>query len=760
MRVFGDRSGATGPGTGLRVGVVVALVAAAVMTVTSPLSASGGGSGGRFVPLATFDVMAGNGSSVAEIVDVTDDGNTLIYTDADNEQIGFVDITDPEEPTAGGTLDLPGEPTSLAVNGDYVLVAINTSASFVDPSGTLLVYELETRGLVAELDLGGQPDSTAVSPDGAYAAVVIENERDEDLNDGFLPQLPSGGLVIVDLDGQPTDWTTRPADLSPVAASADNGSDLEPEFVDVNGQNLAVISFQENNHIAVVDLETGATVSEHSAGSAQLDNIDTEDNGLIELTESAVKRREPDAITWLGNVGYATANEGDYEDEQGEEGGSRGFTLFTPDGNVAYESGDSFEHWLISVGHYLDGRSDNKGVEPESIEFARFNQTNYLFVGSERANAVGVYTLSNAGVEPIQVVPTGIGPEGLKAIPERQLLVAATEADEADTGIPTMINIFGLKNNPATAYPTLVSADDDAGLPIPWLALSGLTGDPTDADTLYAVSDSFLAKGFVYTIDVSGPATIVDRLEVVGAPADLDLEGIAVGSDGALWLGSEGNADSRPNLVLKVDPDTGSVLDAIELPADLVDQRRSNGIEGIAVTGPSGAETVYVAIQRAWPDEGDIDGVNTKIGRYDVATGEWGFVHYPLQPEGNGDWIGLSELTLLPNGGFAVIERDKGWGPTTGFVAELKAIYGVDLASAEFRAFDDPAGLVTIDKALLADLLPLLEENSVWTTEKVEGLAVSADGKAFIVTDNDGVDGATGETLFLNLGRSNTVLGL
>jgi hypothetical protein len=59
--------------------------------------------------------------------------------------------------------------------------------------------------------------------------------------------------------------------------------------------------------------------------------------------------------------------------------------------------------------------------------------------------------------------------------------------------------------------------------------------------------------------------------------------------------------------------------------------------------------------------EGDVDGINTKIGRYDVAANDWGFVHYPIEPEGNGDWIGLSELTLLPDETYAVIERDKGW---------------------------------------------------------------------------------------------------
>jgi Esterase-like activity of phytase len=117
-----------------------------------------------------------------------------------------------------------------------------------------------------------------------------------------------------------------------------------------------------------------------------------------------------------------------------------------------------------------------------------------------------------------------------------------------------------------------------------------------------------------------------------------------------------------------------------------------------------------------------------------------------------GDWIGLSEITLLPDGDFAVIERDKGWGPTTGFNAELKALYRVDLGGAEFRAFDDPNGLVTLEKSLLRDLLPDLEANSIWTPEKVEGFALGADGRAYVVTDNDGLSSATGETLFLELG--------
>ena len=56
-----------------------------------------------------------------------------------------------------------------------------------------------------------------------------------------------------------------------------------------------------------------------------------------------------------------------------------------------------------------------------------------------------------------------------------------------------MITIYRLEPGPAS-YPMIASANDDGGNPIPWVALSGLAGDPNDADRLYAVSDAFLAS--------------------------------------------------------------------------------------------------------------------------------------------------------------------------------------------------------------------------------------------------------------------------
>jgi hypothetical protein len=736
-------------------GIILILAMAPIPTnvfAKETRTVQGGDPSGLFQHVGTFDVMHGNGSAVAEIVDVTVNGKQLVYTDSETNSIGFVDISDPAKPAGQGTLQVGGEPTSLAILDPLVLVGVNTSdGNYANPSGRLVVVHRNNRNIVAVHELGGQPDSIALAPDRKRAAIVIENERDEDLDDGLIPQNSSGKILIVDLHGSAKKWSVTEADLSPVAAAAFAGDDLEPEFVDINEENEAVVSFQENNHLAIVDLVTGQTVNQFSAGAVALFDVDTEENDLIELNTDITKRAEPDAVAWLDDDSFATANEGDYEDENGEEGGSRGFTIWNQDGTVEYESGESFEHWLVSSGHYNETRSENKGCEPEAVEMGQFGGRTLLFVGSERCNAVGVYDVTGGTPEPLQVLPTGIGPEGLKAISSRNLFVASTETDEADAGIPTMINLYRNEAGPVS-YP-MIASENTGGDTIPWVALSGLAGDPENASILYAVSDSFLAEGFIYTIDVSGyPAKIIDRLSVTGASAALDLEGIAVGPDGCFWLGSEGNSGSRPNLVLKVDPANGIVFDEIALPAGLVDERRSNGIEGIAVTGEAGAEIVYVAIQRAWPDEGDTDEVNTKIGRYEVATGQWSFVHYPLEQKGAGDWIGLSELTLLPDGTFAVIERDKGWGPSTGFIAELKAIFGVDLAGADFRAYDDPAGLVTVNKTLLRDVLPELEAASIWTAEKLEGLAVSASGQVYVVTDNDGVDGATGETVFLNLG--------
>lgn len=703
----------------------------------------------------------------AEIVDLTSDGGLLVYTDGLANRLGFVDVGDPANPMPLGALEVDnGSPTSVAIHRDrWALLAVSTSASFTEPSGELLVVDLASRAVVRSIPLDGQPDSIAVSPNGGrYAAITVENERDEDLDDGLLPQLPAGTLQVLDLAGQPDRWSLRTVDLTGLAATAPD--DPEPEYVDINDRDQAVVSLQENNHLVVVDLRGASVLTHFSAGTADVTDVDTmeeelgpQGNGLIELSGSLEgRRREPDTVAWIDHDTFATANEGDYEDADGVEGGSRGFTLFNVDGTVEYESGSTFEHAVVAAGHYPEGRSENKGSEPEGLEVAHWRGRTLLLVAAERANIVGVYDVTSGVPTLVQLLPTGIGPEGLK-FTHGGLLAVTAEVDGADDGFAArpFITLFGIG---ASAYPHLVSGDDGAGLPIPWVAISGLAAEPDDAGTVWAVSDSFLAQAWLYRLDVSSsPARIVERIaiggvEVEDAVGDFDLEGVAVRPDGGFWFASEGRTNagsSRPNLLVRTDG-AGTVLTSVPLPASLVAHATSSGLEGAAVAREDGREIVYTVFQRPWADD---PANQVKVARYDIEADAWTFARYGLDPVESpaGGVVGLSEITLLPDGTFAIVERDNQLGQE----ARVKRVYGVDVASADFAPHGAPLPL--LEKVLLRDVIGDLDAASISVPDKLEGLAVGADGSLYLATDNDGVDDNYGETLFLDLGDWQAAFG-
>ncbi len=684
----------------------------------------------------------------AEIITATPDGMMLIFTDSPAERIGFVDIADPAAPQPAGSLELGGEPTSATVVAGSVLVAVNTSESKASPSGHVAVVDLAGRSVAATCDVKGQPDSVAASRDGRFLAVAVENERDEDLNDGALPQLPAGHLAIFDLgaDGRPTNCdAVRIVDVTGLAPVAPE--DPEPEFVDVNGANLAAVTLQENNGVVLVDLGSGEVTGHFDAGAVDLDKIDADDDKVIAATGSKQGvPREPDAIGWLGEDRLVTANEGDYQ------GGSRGFTVFDASGKVLWDAGNQLEHLAMSHGHYPVKRAKSKGVEPEGVEVGTFGDQQLIFIASERGNFIAVYTDPGAGNAPqfLQFLPTGIAPEGLVAIPGRDLLAVANEADSAEDGFRATINLYR-RGATAPAYPTIVSADDPAtGAPIGWGALSGLVADPAAVDTLYGVSDSYYGTSRIYTIDASAsPARIISFVELKkdGQPVAYDLEGIALKSDGGFWVASEGNPDSKNplttrSLLLAVAPD-GTVQEEISLPDALYAEAVRFGFEGVAVWGEGATQKVIVAVQREWQD--DPEGM-TKLAVYDPAEKSWGFVHYPLDAPVGPGWVGLSEITALGDDRFALIERDN----QPGDAAALKKVTVISLAGVEPKAYGETLPVVAKRDAI--DLLPLMRATHGWISDKPEGLAVLANGELVAVTDNDGVDDATGETLFLRLG--------
>ncbi|WP_306118807.1 MULTISPECIES: esterase-like activity of phytase family protein [unclassified Roseitalea] len=682
--------------------------------------------------------MGQGAESSSEIIDATDDGMMLVYSDSPLGGIGMVDISDPANPQPGGFVALDGEPTAVVVQGGRAIVGLNTSESYTEPSGQVVSVNLASGEIEQSCDLGGQPDSLAISPDGTMVAIAIENERDEDLDDGVIPQMPAGFALTYRLASGAIDCDSRvQADLTGLAEVA--GSDPEPEFVDINSANEVVVSLQENNHIVIFEGRTGEIVSHFSAGSVDLNNIDTREEGALTFDSAARSVvREPDAVKWLDNDRIVTANEGDYE------GGSRGFTIFGKDGTVLFESGTAFEYEVAMTGHYPEERSGNKGVEPEGMEVGVYGGATHIFLLSERGSVIGVYADDPEGEPELkQILPSALGPEGAVAIPERNLLAVANEVDLIeDGGVRSHVTLYQLGEGPAE-YPMIVSQMDEDGRPIGFGALSGLAADPDEAGILYAVNDSFYGmQPTIFTIDANQtPARITAATRVTrnGANAQLlDLEGIVADGEGGFWLASEGRTGRMiPHGLYHVNAD-GEIEDQVAFPPQLLAVERRHASEGVTMVG----DTLWVAIQREWDD--DPEG-QVKLVAYNTETGEWGAVRYPLEPKGEG-WVGLSEIVAHGDHVY-IVERDN----QIGAAAKLKKIFRVPLSEMQPAPLGGDLPVVT--KEEVRDLIPDMAAFGGYVVDKVEGLAVDAAGNFFAVTDNDGVDDSNGETQFLRLGE-------
>jgi DNA-binding beta-propeller fold protein YncE len=404
---------------------------AALVLVAGALlvGSSGGSSGGNspdiasFRAAATFNVKP-SGGKVAEIASVSRDGKTLLYTDSATSRIGFVDISDLSKISQTGFYRGTGSPTSVAITPDN-----RFAIAVFEGSNRMVVLNIASRTAVRTVALPGQPDCVSISSDGKFAAIAIENQRpNEDLP---LPSAPGGSVVVVSLAPQVANWKLRTVALK-LPATLDFSADPEPEYIDINARNQAAVTLQENNGIAIIDLASARVTRIFSAGTTT-HAADLKDNKTIAFTDTLTKaKRQPDGIAWTPRGNLITANEGDYDLNlpDGSFVGGRNFSIFSPTGTVIFDEKGDLERAVAAAGRYKDGRSDAKGIEPENVEVATIGGRPWAFVALERADALAVYRLDNESKPTLaQILPTGDAPEGVVAIPNRNLVITANEGD-------------------------------------------------------------------------------------------------------------------------------------------------------------------------------------------------------------------------------------------------------------------------------------------------------------------------------------------
>ena len=303
------------------------------------------------------------GEAVSKNIIFTADGTDSAEINAFDPNSGFVFV-------AGGanvdiltfpsgdlftTLPVPigsGEVTSVAVNG-LGQFAIAIPADPASGPGFVQVYEIADliQGVTPfpskTFQVGALPDSIAFTPDGTKILSANEGEV-EALDDD-----PAGSISLVDLatdtvttigfesffqglidsgnigdlfdsgyrfiGNEITQPVGTPVDPSTLTA-AQLAQDVEPEFITVSADgSQAFVTLQENNALAVIDLDTFEIADVFGVGlqdfSENLTDVNDENGpGTLATVENLFAFLQPDALTTFefeGETFIITADEGD-----------------------------------------------------------------------------------------------------------------------------------------------------------------------------------------------------------------------------------------------------------------------------------------------------------------------------------------------------------------------------------------------------------------------------------------------------------------
>lgn len=272
------------------------------------------------VSLGTF------GEGAAEISAYDHETKNLYVTNAELGRIDIVNISDPANPSPdanGIAIDSYGAGVNSVAFKNGVLVAAIEAETKTD-NGKVVAFDA-TGNYLWDVTAGALPDMVAFNEDGTKVIVANEGEPNDDYSID-----PEGTVSIINVADQAV-TTVGFTSLNGMQASleadgvrifgpnATVAQDLEPEYVTVMGDS-AFVSLQENNAIAIIDINTGELKSVKGLGykdhSVAGNGIDAEgiDDDIYISTWPVKGIYQPDAIasyTVNGERYLLTANEGD-----------------------------------------------------------------------------------------------------------------------------------------------------------------------------------------------------------------------------------------------------------------------------------------------------------------------------------------------------------------------------------------------------------------------------------------------------------------
>jgi hypothetical protein len=384
-----------------------------------------------------------------------------------------------------------GAINSIAIHNGIAAFAIESTANRELP-GIVQFYNTSTRSLTSGINsvtVGSLPDMLTFTADGSK--LLVANEGTPNTYPSATD--PTGGVSIIRM----SDRTVTNVGLGgsiPTTGSGLRGAvpfNYEPEYIAVNKAGTkAWVTLQEHNAVATLDLTTnqftgitGLGLKDYSLTQNAIDSTDRP-AGAILLTPVSLKGAyQPDAVVSYetgGKTFLVMANEGDAQDEDpsgdiarassipalgisGNPGrinvikdmssagnvvtmGGRSFSIRDTDGTIVYDSGNILEAEAIARGIYDDGRSDDKGVEPEGVALQTVNGRTFAFIGLERTTkgAVAIFDITDPANSSFvdMIVTNGTKrPEGVVSFAQDGMfyLAIANEGASATDGMSTAL---------------------------------------------------------------------------------------------------------------------------------------------------------------------------------------------------------------------------------------------------------------------------------------------------------------------------------
>ncbi|WP_394221423.1 choice-of-anchor I family protein [Alteromonas gracilis] len=294
--------------------------------------------------------------NAAEIVQFHAETNTIYATNGVDNTIAVIDassVSTTVMPDPINTISLVatsiaipadidgvalGSVTSIAISGD--LMAVTVPASVKTDNGYVLFYnglDSSSPAFLDSIEVGALPDMVTFTPDGGRVLVANEGEPSDDYTID-----PEGSITVINIlaSGEPEETGTtigfsalngseatlmaqgmmfpNPAGrtINGTAITSSVAKDLEPEYISTTNS-VAYVSLQENNGLAIVDLEelTVDVVGLGTKSWAGL-NIDIQENNAVSFGQytGLYGVYQPDTIanfTWKDATFIVTANEGD-----------------------------------------------------------------------------------------------------------------------------------------------------------------------------------------------------------------------------------------------------------------------------------------------------------------------------------------------------------------------------------------------------------------------------------------------------------------